>query len=98
MIITNQPSIQDVLFFPQMKPEKKPQIATPEDFVALGVREDLVQLLYKIGIPTVEALAEANPNKIHQDLCSANKKMKLGLKNPSKEDVIGWQQAAEAGN
>lgn len=90
MIMTNQPSIQDVLFFPQMKPEKKVEIASAETFTALGVREELVQLLYKVGITTVEGLRDANPNKLHQDICSQNKKLKLGLKNPTKEEVTQW--------
>lgn len=92
MIMTNSDSIQDVLFFPQMKPEKKPEIASQAEFEALGVPGDFVQLLYKKGILTIEALKESNPNKLHQDLCGLNKKMKLGLKNPSREEVASWLQ------
>ena len=91
MIMTNSDSIQDVLFFPQMKPEKKQEVASEAEFQALGVPADFVPLLYKKGILTIEALKEINPNKLHQDLCGLNKKMKLGLKNPSKEEVAAWQ-------
>lgn len=96
MIMLNQPSIQDVLFFPQMKPEKKVEMATPEAFMSLGVPEEMVQLLYKTGMLTMEALAVANVNKLHQNICSMNKKMKLGLKNPAKETVQSWIDGAES--
>jgi lysyl-tRNA synthetase, class II len=49
-----------------------------------------VPMLYKSGIPSVEVLKDSNPNKVLQDLCSLNKKMKLGLKNPTKEEVKAW--------
>ncbi len=90
MIMTNSASIQDVLFFPQMKPEKKQQVSSVAEFVSLGVPEAWVPMLYKSGIPSVEVLKDSNPNKVLQDLCSLNKKMRLGLKNPTKEEVKAW--------
>lgn len=91
MIMTNQPSIQDVLFFPQMKPEKRPVYATTADYVALGIREELVPILQKLGVLTIEELKEANPTKLFNDVCGMRKKMKLNdVKNPSKEEVEGW--------
>jgi lysyl-tRNA synthetase class 2 len=94
MILTNSPSIQDVLFFPQMKPEKKPKVASPQDFMGVGVPEEWVGPLMKSGIMTLEALKDANPNKLHQDICGVNKKMKLGLKNPAREEVGVWVEKA----
>jgi lysyl-tRNA synthetase class 2 len=90
MIMTNAASIQDVLFFPQMKPEKKARVDSAEVFVQAGVAEDFVPLLYKTGISTLAAMKEANPNKLFQDLCGLNKKLKLGLKNPSLDEVKTW--------
>jgi lysyl-tRNA synthetase class 2 len=90
MLMTGQTTIQEVLFFPQMKPEKKAQKDNPDKFIALGVPEEWVEVIYKSGISTVEALKAVNPNKFHQDICGVNKKMKLELKNPTKEEVIGW--------
>jgi len=91
MIMTNQNSIQDVLFFPQMKPEKKPQYAKTEDYVAVGVREELVPILQKIGILTIEDLKKQELNKLFNDICGMRKKMKLdNVKNPTKEEVEGW--------
>ncbi len=90
MLMTNSPSIQDVLFFPQMKPEKKPEKDGKEKFMEIGIPEEWVPVVQKAGFLTVNALKEANPNKVHQDICGINKKFKMGLKNPSKEDVAAW--------
>ena len=90
MLMTEQVAIQEVLFFPQMKPEKKTQKDAPEKFTTLGIPAEWVELVYKTGILTVNALKEVNPNKFHQDICGLNKKMKLELKNPTKEEVTAW--------
>jgi len=91
MIMTNQNSIQDVIFFPQMKPEKKSVIATDQDFIERGVRKELIPLLHQIGIETVEQLKAANPNKLFNDVCGIRKKMKLNdVKNPTLEEVKNW--------
>ena len=90
MIMTNAHSIQDVLFFPQMRPEKKDQLHEPEDFKNLGIPDEWIPLIQKAGYDTVTKLKEGNPGKIHNDLCSTNKKYQLGLSNPSLEDVKAW--------
>lgn len=94
MIMTNSPSIQDVLFFPQMKPQKKANISSVEDFVEIGIPTEWVEMIYRNDILAIEALAEVKPGKLFQDLCGLNKKMKAGLKNPTKEEVESWIQAA----
>ena len=91
MIMTNSNSIQDVLFFPQMKPESKPQYATEQDYVAVGVRAELVPIIQKLGLLTIEQLKEANPNKLFNDICGMRKKLKLKtVKNPTAEEVSTW--------
>ena len=91
MIMTNQHSIQDVLFFPQMKPEKRPQYATTADYVAQGVREELIPILHKLGILTIDDLKNATASKLFNDVCGMRKKMKLKeVKNPSKDEVEAW--------
>lgn len=90
MIMTNSPSIQDVLFFPQMKPEKKIKGITDEEFLTVGVPLEWMDPLRKLGIGSLADLKAANPNKLHNDLCGFNKKTKLGLPNPAKEDVVAW--------
>ncbi len=91
MIMTNSNSIQDVLFFPQMKPEKKQEYASTKDFTDQGVREELVPIIQKIGILTVDQLKSANANKLFNDVCGMRKKMKLKeVKNPNLEEVTSW--------
>ena len=96
MIMTNQQSIQDVIFFPQMRPEKKPQYATDQDYINEGIGEEYIPILQKLGYWTIEMIKEANPNKLHNDLCGMRKKMKLKeVKNPSKEEVESWTNGQE---
>jgi lysyl-tRNA synthetase class 2 len=93
MIMTNQPSIQEVLFFPQMKPEVRAKVSSDEEFTSAGVREELVPILQKLGIVRVEQLQESSPNKLFNDVCGMRKKMKLkDVKNPTLEEVEGWIQ------
>jgi len=93
MLLTNQSSIQDVLFFPQMKPVSsslKDQ-SSKEEYLALGIPEEWVDPLKKIGFKTIARLREVEKyTKLHQDLCGYNKKNKLGLQNPSQDDVKKW--------
>jgi len=91
MIMTNQPSIQDVIFFPQMKPEKKVVVSTKEDFISLGIGEELIPIIEKLNIQTIQQLKELNPNKLFNDVCGMRKKMKLkDVKNPTLEEVMKW--------
>jgi lysyl-tRNA synthetase class 2 len=91
MIMTNQNSIQDVIFFPQMKPEKKEEVSSPQDYVDHGIRQELVPIIEKLGIQTIAQLKELNPNKLFNDVCGMRKKMKLKeVKNPTLEEVSAW--------
>ncbi len=91
MFLTNSPSIQDVLFFPQMKPEKKIAADGDDKFEARGIPREWVDVIRKAGYQTVDSLkAVENPNKLHQQLCGINKKEKLGLTPPTPEQVKQW--------
>ncbi|MBQ8721422.1 MAG: lysine--tRNA ligase [Paludibacteraceae bacterium] len=90
MLMTGNSAIQEVLFFPQMKPEKKVVKDGPEKFAEIGVPAEWVEPLQKLGFDMVAKLKDANVNKLHQDLCGYNKKNKLGLTNPTKEAVESW--------
>ena len=94
MLMTGQTTIQEVLFFPQMRPEKVAKRDREEAFTAIGVPAEWAPAVQKAGCLTVESLAEAKPGKLHQDLCGLNKKYKLELANPSQEDVAGWVENA----
>lgn len=90
MLMTNQSTIQEVLFFPQMRPEKKAKITSDEDFVNAGIPAEWVQVIRKMGFNTVEDLAGANSNKVFNDLGGMRKKLKLDLTMPTKEEVTAW--------
>ncbi|MCU0356726.1 MAG: lysine--tRNA ligase [Cyclobacteriaceae bacterium] len=91
MIMTNSPSIQDVLFFPQMKPEKPAGGFSERDAEKLGIRKDLYPVLQKLGIQSVEQLKSMKTSKLFNDVCGMRKKMKLeDVKNPTMEEVEGW--------
>lgn len=95
MLMTGQEAIQEVLFFPQMKPEKTVTKDSVEKFIELGIPEAWAPVVQKAGILKVKDLAGLNPNKFHQDICGINKKNKLELQNPTKEDVQNWISSAE---
>ncbi|WP_104382097.1 lysine--tRNA ligase [Sphingobacterium sp. HMA12] len=90
MFLTNNASIQEVLFFPQMRPEKVAKVADVKDYEEQGIPAAWVPALQKMGFTTIEALKEANPNKVFNDLGGMRKKLKLDITMPSKEEVLAW--------
>ncbi|MEA5405772.1 lysine--tRNA ligase [Arcicella sp. DC2W] len=90
MLMTNQTTIQEVLFFPQMRPEKKAELSTNEEYEAIGVPTEWIPVLQKMGFMTITALKEANPNKVFNDLGGMRKKLKLDIAIPAKGDVLKW--------
>ncbi len=94
MLMTGQVAIQEVLLFPQMRPEKVEKRDSAETFANAGVPAEWVPVLYKAGILTVAALATQTAGKLHQDLCGLNKKHKLGLTNQTIDAVGAWISAA----
>ena len=97
MLMTGKSYIQDVLLFPQMRPEKVPARDKVEAFTALGIPEEWVAPIQKAGFLTVAALgALEKPGKLFQDLLDINKKYKLGYKVPVVDEVKKWVEAAAA--
>ena len=97
MLMTGNSYIQDVLLFPQMRPEKVPARDKVEAFTALGIPEEWVAPIQKAGFLTVAALGELEkPGKLFQDLLDINKKYKLGYKVPVVDEVKKWVEAAAA--
>ncbi|MCA0365341.1 MAG: lysine--tRNA ligase [Bacteroidetes bacterium] len=90
MMMTDNQSIQEVLFFPQMRPEKKVEVATEADYEAVGVPKVWIPALQKMGFHTIELLKAANANKVFNDLGGMRKKLKIDEKMPSKEEVEAW--------
>ncbi len=94
MIMTNSPSIQEVLLFPQMRPEKHEVIDADDKFTALGIPAEWVPIIRRAGISRTEQLNEVKAGKLHNDICGINKKLKAGLENPSLDDVKTWIEKA----
>lgn len=95
ILMTGQPTIQEVLLFPTMKPEKKAPKSTAAEWAAVGVGEEWVPLLNKCGYYLVSDIRELNPQKLQQDVCGVNKKYKLGLENPKVEEFAAWIEKAK---
>ncbi len=95
MILTNSNSIQDVLFFPQMRPEKGSSAESEtNDFGNAGIPAEWVAVFQKAGFANAEALKGANPNKVFNQLCGLRKKLKLDMPAPKPEDVKQWIENA----
>ncbi|MFA5328407.1 MAG: lysine--tRNA ligase [Prolixibacteraceae bacterium] len=91
MFMTNNLSIQDVLFFPQMKPEKAAETNDPDEkFLEQGIPAEWIPVIRQIGLKKVKDLKEIKAGKFFNDICGLNKKNKLGLDNPTLEDVNKW--------
>lgn len=95
MLLTGQPSIQEVLLFPSMRPEKVEKRDAAVKYTEIGIPEEWVAAIQKAGYLTVDSLKDVNPNKLHQELCGLNKKYDLGLTNPTNENVTRWVDAVK---
>ena len=90
MLMTGKTFIQEVLLFPQMRPEKVVGKDPVAKYLELGIAEDWVPVIQKAGYNLVSDMKDVNPQKVHMDICGVNKKYKLGLTNPTVDEVAGW--------
>ncbi len=90
MLMTGESFIQEVLFFPQMRPEKVIPKDAPARYTELGIPEDWVAVIQKAGYNLVSDMKDVNPQKVHMDICGINKKYKLELANPTVNEVADW--------
>ena len=90
MLMTGQQTIQEVLFFPQMRPEKKSPKDPAAKYMELGIVEEWVPVIQKAGYKLVADMQGVNPQKVHMDICGVNKKYKLDLQNPTVDEVAAW--------
>ena len=96
MLMTGQTTIQEVLFFPQMRPEKKMPKSTVAEWAALGVPEEWVPVFNKAGYNLVSDIKDVKAQKLQMDVCGVNKKYKLGYDNPKVDEFQQWIDAANA--
>ncbi len=94
MLMTGKTFIQEVLFFPQMRPEKKAPKSSVAEWAAIGVPELWVPVLNKCGYYLIQDIKEINPQKLQMDVCGVNKKYKLGYDNPKVEEFAAWIENA----
>ena len=90
MLMTGQTQIQEVLFFPQMRPEKKAPRDAAAKYVECGIDEALVPVLQKAGYNLVTDLKDVNPQKVQQQIGEIIKKYKLDIEKPTVNDVAEW--------
>ena len=90
MLMTGKSYIQEVLLFPQMRPEKVTPKDAPAKYIELGIPEEWVPVIQKAGYNQIADMANVNPQKLHMDICGINKKYKLELNNPTVNDVTEW--------
>src|SRR5574344_1346825 len=90
MLMTGQSTIQEVLFFPQMRPEKKVPKSAVAEWAEIGVPADWVPVFNKCGYNLVSDIKGVNPQKIQMDICGINKKYNLGYTNPKVEEIAVW--------
>ena len=90
MLMTGKTYIQEVLFFPQMRPEKKIPKSTVVEWGALGVPEEWVPVFNKAGYNLVTDIKDVKAQKLQMDVCGVNKKYKLGYDNPKVDEFQAW--------
>tara|TARA_B100001057_G_scaffold454912_1_gene501080 strand:- start:402 stop:2102 length:1701 start_codon:yes stop_codon:yes gene_type:complete len=90
MFLCNQPSIQEVLFFPQMKPEKWDTGPNKEEYLSLNIPDNWIQPLYESGYTSKSLLLQSKPTAVHQKLNGYRKKNKLDIPAILLEEVQSW--------
>ncbi len=96
MLMTGKTFIQEVLFFPQMKPEKKIPQSTIKEWEAIGVPENWVYVLRKAGFNLISDIKDEKAQGLQQKVGEINKKYKLGYDKPSVDDIQAWINKANA--
>ena len=94
MLMTGKTFIQEVLFFPQMKPEKKMPQSTIKEWAEIGVPEDWAYVLRKAGFNLISDIRDEKAQGLQQKIGEINKKYKLGYEKPSVDNIQGWIDAA----
>lgn len=95
ILMTGQPTIQEVLLFPTMKPEKKAPKSSVAEWAEIGVPELWVPVLNKCGYYLIQDIKDVKAQKLQQDVCGVNKKYKLGYDNPKVDEFQAWIDKAQ---
>ena len=95
MLMTGQEYIQEVLLFPQMKPEAKVPQSSIKEWAEIGVPEEWVYVLRKCGFNLIQNIKEEKAQGLQQKLGEINKKYKLGYDKPSVDEIQRWIDKAQ---
>lgn len=90
MLMTGKTYIQEVLFFPQMKPEKKMPQSTINEWEEIGVSENWAYVMRKAGFNLISDIKGEKAQGLQQKIGEINKKYKLGYEKPSLDEVQNW--------
>ena len=90
MLMTGKTYIQEVLFFPQMKPEKKMPQSTINEWEEIGVSENWAYIMRKAGFNLISDIKGEKAQGLQQKIGEINKKYKLGYEKPSLDEVQNW--------
>ena len=90
MLMTGKTFIQEVLLFPQMKPEKKIPQSTIEEWAEVGVPEQWVAVFRKAGYNLISDIKDVKAQALQMNVCGINKKYKLGYEQPKVEQFQEW--------
>ena len=96
MLMTGKTFIQEVLFFPQMKPEKKIPQSSPAEWAEIGVAEEWVPVLRKAGFNLISNIKDEKPQGLQQKIGDIVKKYKLEMQKPSVDEIVTWIEKAQA--
>lgn len=89
MLMTDNDAIQEVLFFPQMRPEQG-GVDGDEKYIGIGIPQEWIEPLKGMGLTSIDSIKKLKPTQLHNDICGYNKKHALGLANPSLEEITTW--------
>lgn len=90
MLMTGKTFIQEVLLFPQMKPEKKIPQSTIEEWAEIGVPDQWVAVFRKAGYNLISDIKDVKAQALQMNVCGINKKYKLGYEQPKVEQFQEW--------
>ena len=95
MLMTAKENIQEIMLFPQLKPEVKMPQSSIKEWAAIGVPEDWVYVLRKAGFNLISDIKDQKAQGLQQKIGEINKKYKLGYEKPSLDEIQAWIDKAQ---
>ena len=95
MLMTGQEYIQEVLLFPQMKPEAKIPQSSIKEWAEIGVPEEWAYVLRKCGFNLIQNIKDEKAQGLQQKIGEINKKYKFGYEKPSVDEIQQWIDKAQ---